>query len=57
MHSLWLTGLLSLLLIIPVRVYAWGLTGHRIVGAIAERHLQPDAASSLDRSGRPLSDR
>ncbi|HAV93560.1 MAG TPA: S1/P1 Nuclease, partial [Proteobacteria bacterium] len=47
MHSLWLTGLLSVLLIIPVRVHAWGLTGHRIVGAIAERHLQPDAAKKV----------
>ena len=47
-------GLIKKLIIISisgltftVQSFAWGLTGHRIVGAIAEAHLNPSAAKAV----------
>lgn len=38
--------ILALTLFSPV-VYAWGLTGHRVVGAIADRHLKKKAQRKI----------
>jgi len=35
-------------LLFSVNLFAWGPTGHRIVGAIAERHLSPCAKEKID---------
>lgn len=38
---------LALLVLTPVRLYAWGGLGHRTVGLIAERHLSPAALAQV----------
>ncbi|MCB9170867.1 MAG: S1/P1 nuclease [Flavobacteriales bacterium] len=38
---------LLLLLLLPSDIYAWGPTGHRVVGAIAEQHLTPKARRAI----------
>lgn len=37
-----------LLLQVPMQAFAWGKTGHRIVGEIAYRHLTPKAKKAVD---------
>lgn len=37
----------TLVLAAPAPASAWGLTGHRVVGRIAERHLTPAAAQAV----------
>lgn len=44
-------GVLSIcvvLLVLPAAARAWGNTGHRVVGRIAEDHLSPEAARGVD---------
>lgn len=33
----------------PTAAFAWGKTGHRVIGAIAQRHLTPQAAAGVKR--------
>lgn len=44
-----LKPLLPLLLLQPVAAFAWGATGHRVVGAIAEEHLSNRARKAVHR--------
>ncbi|MFK7971770.1 MAG: S1/P1 nuclease [Bacteroidia bacterium] len=41
--------LFALWFIIPQSVFAWGKTGHRIVGEIAQRHLTKKAQKNIER--------
>jgi hypothetical protein len=41
------SALALLLLTLPFPAMAWGPTGHRVVGRIAERHLTPEAARAV----------
>lgn len=47
MKKIVIAGLLSLTLALPTQVNAWGLTGHRIVGEVADRHLTPKARAAI----------
>jgi hypothetical protein len=38
---------LFVLLLLPLHTFAWGPTGHRIVGEIASRHLTPQARKAV----------
>ena len=38
---------LSSLLLVPCTAFAWGPTGHRVIGAIAENHLSPNALKAV----------
>lgn len=38
----------ALLLAAPSSVLAWGATGHRVVGRIAQNHLAPEAARAIE---------
>jgi hypothetical protein len=42
-----LKKLLFVLLLCPLNTFAWGPTGHRIVGEIASRHLTPQARKAV----------
>ncbi len=44
-----LKALLPVLLLQPVPAFAWGATGHRVVGAIAEDHLSRKARKAVHR--------
>lgn len=44
-----LKALLPLLLLLPVPAFAWGATGHRVVGTIAEDHLSAKARKAVHR--------
>jgi hypothetical protein len=39
--------ILLILAIAPMQVFGWGQTGHRVVGQIAENHLNPEAAKAV----------
>jgi hypothetical protein len=41
-----LIGLLSIF-ILPVNVFAWGMSGHRVTGGIAEHHLNAKAKAAI----------
>ena len=47
-----------LLLTLPTSAFAWGPTGHRVVAAIAQRHLTPTAQNKVSQllDGRTLAD-
>jgi hypothetical protein len=47
MMRLWISALGAVLAMLPVPVLAWGNTGHRVIGAIAERHLDPRAGAAV----------
>jgi hypothetical protein len=40
-------GLALLCFLLPATAHAWGKTGHRVVGRIAENHLTPEAAAAV----------
>jgi len=42
-----LAMVLMLAFIIPARAFAWGSEGHRIIGEIAEQHLQPETVRQI----------
>lgn len=42
-----ISALIALTLVLPWPAAAWGPTGHRVVGRIAERHLTPEAARAV----------
>ena len=44
-----LNALLPLVLLQPISAFAWGATGHRVVGAIAEDHLSHKARKAVHR--------
>lgn len=44
-----LHALLPLLLLQPASAFAWGATGHRVVGSIAEQHLSKKARKAVHR--------
>ena len=39
---------LYILIVLSVSVFAWGKTGHRVVGYVAQQHLSPKASATLD---------
>ncbi|HEU0122924.1 MAG TPA: S1/P1 nuclease [Bryobacteraceae bacterium] len=39
--------IISLFVFLPLLTFAWGKTGHRVVGQIAENHLSPKAAQAV----------
>lgn len=42
-----LAGIFGLFLYLPSQVYAWGLTGHRVVGEVADKHLSVKARLAI----------
>ena len=44
-----LAGLILALTAVPLPALAWGKTGHRVIGAIAQNHLSPRAATGVKR--------
>lgn len=47
MKKLFIAGILSLTMFLPSQVLAWGQTGHRIVGEIADRHLTAKSRAAI----------
>jgi hypothetical protein len=47
LKKLYLIGLGLILPLIPMPLFAWGVTGHRIVAEIAYRHLTPKAQKAV----------
>lgn len=47
MNRIALACLVALLVLLPARVDAWGALGHRLVGDLAERHLDPAARAQV----------
>jgi len=46
-HQYWRILLLPALVMIPLLTFCWGITGHRVVAEIAERHLSKKAKKEL----------